>query len=337
MKKLFILFLMFCSIASQVRAQATGNYESQYNLRSNDNYVVQQARSPVYNQPQIEGQNVFKMDIRALSNEKPTGFIAIFAVSQAGENAEETDRLFNERYQKLVKALETSGLSARNVYVDMISFVPKYEYITEKKLFSKKTYIEVPKGFLMQKNIHIRYEREAQLDQLVTAAASCEIYELVKVEYLTESPARIYSKLRTEAIKYLNEQIEQYKLAGYRLDTAYRSFAEKTWVTMPHETYKTFQAYANFSNLKVSQEAMASKTLRAEEKVSCTFYNPLSLKEYDIVLNPNVFEPVVQYSLAIKVQFILKEYKVPEREKIVREVQLVLPNGGTQLVRPLEK
>lgn len=226
--KLTFVFLSFLMTA-RVGAQATGNYDSQYNVRSNDNYFQQNqsAASPSYNQPQFEGSNGFKIEVKALSNEKPTGFVAIFAVSQAGETAEETDRLFNERYQKFAKALEGFGVKSQNIYVDMISFVPKYEYVSEKKIFSKKTYIEIPKGFLMQKNIHIRYDREAQLDQLVTAAASCEIYDLVKIEYQTESPDKIYQKLRTEAMRYVKQQIETYKNMGYRIDTAYQMFAEK--------------------------------------------------------------------------------------------------------------
>lgn len=107
---------------------------------------------------------------------------------------------------------------------------------------------------------------------------------------------------------------------------------------MPHESYKKFQAYASFSNMKTTSDISAGKFARTDvEKTSSTFYQPLALKEYDIVLNPNVFEPVVQYSLAVKVVFYQKPYETPTREKVVREVQLVLPNGGTQVVRPVDK
>lgn len=314
-------------------AQAAGNYNSQYNKSAKNTQPTPNNNGvPQYNRANIASENIFTIEINALSNEKPTGFIAIFALAQAGETAEETDRLWNERYQRFEKAMENLGIAKNDIYIDMVSFVPKYEYVVDKKVFSRKTYIETPKGFLLQKNVHIRYAEEKTLDKLVTAAATADIYDLVKVEYQTASPALIFNKLRIETLRYLNEQIDFYQKTGIKLDSAYRSIAENTWVTMPHNRYTKYQAASSFSTLK--DAALQTKMNTQDyEKITTEFYEPLSVTDYDIVLNPNVFMPVIQYSLQIQVRFTMPERLPIIREKVVRETQVILPNGGVHIIK----
>ncbi len=52
--------------------------------------------------------------------------------------------------------VKAQGVKEKDVFTDMLSFVPVYEIETTRKLFSK-TYQEVPAGFEIQKNIHIRF------------------------------------------------------------------------------------------------------------------------------------------------------------------------------------
>ncbi len=85
---------------------------------------------------------------------------------------------------------QIAGHPDGDIYVDMVNFFPKYEYDVSKKLFSKKTYTEIPKGFELQKNIHIRYTAPALLDRIVTAAARQEIYDIVKVDYFVKDPQK---------------------------------------------------------------------------------------------------------------------------------------------------
>lgn len=327
--------LLMMAIGLQISllyGQATGNYNSQYNKNGRQNPIANNNSNPQQNRAVISSENIFTIDINALSNEKAIGFIAIFALSQAGENAEETDRLWNEKYQRFLKNIESLNISKQDIYVDMVSFVPKYEYITDKKIFSRKTYIETPKGFLLQKNVHIRYNEESILDKLVTAAANADVYDLVKVEYQTVSPATVYNKLRMETFKYLNEQIEMYQRAGIKLDSAYRSMAENTWITMPHNRYSKYQAFSSFSTLK-DYSQMGKVNTQDYEKVMTEFYEPLSPIDYDIVLNPNVFKPVIQFSMNLQVRFVLKERQPIIFEKAIRETQVILPNGGVHTVK----
>ena len=81
---------------------------------------------------------------KGLANIKADAFVAIFSVVQVGKSAEEATSLMSQRLSPVLSALKAKNMEA---FVDMISFVPMYEYETEKKVFSKRTYNEVPIGF----------------------------------------------------------------------------------------------------------------------------------------------------------------------------------------------
>ena len=69
----------------------------------------------------------------------------------------------------------------------MISFVPVYQYETEKKVFNRKTYNEVPAGFELKKNIHIKFSDPEQLNEFISILSNYEIYDLVRVDYFSNA------------------------------------------------------------------------------------------------------------------------------------------------------
>ena len=52
-----------------------------------------------------------------------------------------------------------------------------YEYETEKKVFSKRTYNELPVGFELKQNLHIKIREASQLNELIILLSNSEIYE----------------------------------------------------------------------------------------------------------------------------------------------------------------
>ena len=95
------------------------------------------------------------ISVKGLANVKADSYVAIFSVSQTGKTAEEVNTLIDGRINDALKKLKTK--TNLTTYVDMISFVPVYEYEVQKKIFSKKTYNEIPVGFELKKNIQILF------------------------------------------------------------------------------------------------------------------------------------------------------------------------------------
>ena len=351
MNKLTIFATTFFLVSTLfVKGQAEGNFKSRaaspapqqvqemdiqqraYNAPGNENA---NSSNDYYNKPyqagmQFVGENVMVLNVNALSNNKAKEYVAVFNVTQAGATAEETDRLLNEKVNSFITGANALSLSRENIYVDMVSFLPRYEYVASKKVFSKKTYTEVPKGFILQKNIHVRFVNPEMLDKLITIAAKNEIYEVVKVDYTVDNPDKVYQELRNKAMDYLNQEIEAYRKIGLRLDTAYKVATENTWAIYPANRYTSYQAFSS-----VSMDAVRGAQIMEAEKTTTSFYNAIPADAYDIVLNPTILEPEVQYSYSLRVKFTMKERVVPVTTKTQsqKEFILVTPTGEVKTLK----
>ena len=321
-----LLLLSFCLWAIGVFAQAEGNFQQQQQTHTNANFNAQYRalpRAAVI----LEGNRV-EISVNALLNQKADSYTAIFNVVQLGKTADETNSLLNARLDALLASLKSLGIRDEDMYVDMVNFVPKYEYDWSKKLFSPKTYTETPKGFELQKNIHVRYTVPALLDRIVTAAARQEIYDIVKVDYNVKDPQKHYAQLREAAFQYLNQIKKQYLAIGTRLDSAYTITAENAWVAYPINRYQSYQAYAS----QKIDDHENGKVYRADKSTS-RFYNAVPSNDYDIVINPDILEPAVQFSYNLLVRFTLPDRKPVEKILVKKEFVLVTPAGEVKTLK----
>lgn len=334
---LFVMAAVFSSAAS-LWGQTMGNYgvqkQQQQMNETGGNYMQQNAVPQFRAVPkpatvQREG-NVVEIGINALSNQKAATYTAIFSVMQVGKTAEETNALLNQRLNAFLESLANMGISKSDVYVDMVNFLPKYEYDVSKKVFSKKTYTEVPKGFELQKNVHIRYKDHTLLDRIVTAAAAQEIFDIVKVDYFVPNAQTIYTQLREAAFKYLSDIKKQYQTIGVRLDSAYVVTGENAWVAYPINRYESYQA---FSAQLLEPNEKLSATVNAADKPIARFYNAVPADDYDIVINPEILEPAVQFSYSLIVRFTLPDRKPVTHTETKKEFILVTPNGEVKTLK----
>ncbi len=334
------LFLAFIS-GNVLIAQVQGNFKS----RQNQNNAQNEQNSNLYRgnyKPtetidvdretsglSIQGENVVDFQINVLSNQKATTYTALFNIVQLGKTADETNTALKNRLDPLIADLKVLGLKPEDIYVDMVNFLPKFEYDVSKKLFSKKTFTEIPIGFELQKNIHVRFSEPAVLDQIVAAAAKYEIYDIVKVDYFVKDSKAIYSQMRTAAVSYMKEIKAMYKEL-LPMDSAYVITGENTLVVYPGDRYKSYQAFSGQS-LDANQRADA-KVERVDKPVS-QFYDAIPANNYDVVINPEILEPSVQFSLNLTVRLTLKERKPSVVTKNQKEFVLVTPTGEVKTLK----
>jgi uncharacterized protein YggE len=319
MFSLLSAMLILLSIDVQVFAQAKGNYQavtSAYAISSNNQKTTVNVR-----------KNSLVIDVKALMNKQADSYLAIFNLVQLGPTAQEVDALLNARYQGFFDEAVAAGIPAENITTDMISFLPIYAYEEEKKLFSKN-YNEIPTGFELQKNIHVRYDSPKQLDILVSAAAKNEIYDLVKTEYFVEDTEAIYDELRKAAVKLMNEKVADYAKMGIVLDTVYRMLDDARGAIFPASRYQKYNAYVQSS----VQAFKKKSTLNEIRKPNTFFYNKIPYEDYDIVLNASMLEPCVQYTYHLQMHFFLEDnYRtITKREK---EYLLITPDATIERLR----
>ncbi len=244
--------------------------------------------------------NGLELTVRVLSNQTADRYVAIFNLTQIAETADKTNQLMKERVEGFQSALKGMGIVDNNIYIDVVTFIPLYEYEKDKKIFSNRNN-EVPKGYELQQNIHIGYTNADQLRAIMTTAAKFEVFDLITVEYQVDNYETVYGEMRQRAMGNIAQQLEGYeKQLGIDLTKANRSLAENKRVAYPSSRYSSYKAFANVSMGNINER---SKT-QDMYKPTTYYYDQLRAENFDIVIQPQVLEPAVQfvYELRLRIQ-----------------------------------
>jgi len=306
-------------------AGVVGNvYNNGYNngYQNDDKALMQQVTN---NYSSFSSGNDYVVKVNVLYNAVPNNYTAIFHLNQAGKKIQELDSLLQWRVNKFMVLANKIGVKKDNFYLDMIALVPIFE--REKKTFSK-TYIQVPKGFEIQKNLHVRYRDPAQLDQLFSMAAQCEIYDLVKVEYQFDSAEVANAIIREKAQLILQKKLKYYAKLGVQLDTNFRTITEQQAQNFPVDQYVPYSPLA-VSTLDDESSTDASKmAMPTNNSRSTLFYNQISSDGFDVVINPSPLKPGIQfvYSLEMKYKIVPTVYHNTKIQKDT-EILLITPQG----------
>jgi len=338
MKYIHLFLLLFISNISF--GQATGNkiYRNSNHSISlqSERFKSQLPNHTINIQPTtFSSKSNIYLSIKGMVNLKADNYVAIFSLTQVGKTIQEINTLIDQRIQQAKAGLaDEEGLE---IYIDMISFVPLYDYEVEKKVFSKKTYNEIPSGFELKKNIHIQYQKSEQLNKIVTAMSAAEIYDLVKVDYFSNQIDTVKAELAQQAQKLLQQKLKNYQtLLGEPLDSMEKQVHDGYQIVYPIERYDAYQAY-NSSSL---QSKKADNVNRAD-KSTTLYYEAISDQGIDFVLNPTILEPSIQLMYEIKL-FVNRTKALQEKQRAkelktskdhqvipppVKEYYLLLPDG----------
>lgn len=270
----------------------------------------------------------FLVRVHVLYNAAPTSYMAIFHLNQAGKKVQDIDSLMSKRVSKLVSQCASIGLKKEDFYTDMIALVPIFE--KEKKTFGKN-YTQVPKGFEMQKNLHVRYKSAAQLDALFTLAAQCEIYDLIKVEYFYDSTEAANQILKNKAVQVLNQKLKTYKQMGIGLDTNFRTVQEQRHQYFPIDEYRSYSplAVSTLEADEVTDAAKSGVTQQTSTQRTTMFYNQVSSDGFDAVINPAPLAPTIQFVYNVDVRYKIHVPVQTKTETIKQTDLLIITPQGT--------
>jgi hypothetical protein len=266
--------------------------------------------------------------VHVLYNAAPSSYMAIFHMNQAGKKVQDIDSLMSKRVAKLIAQGQSIGLKKEDFYTDMIALVPIFE--KEKKTFGKN-YTQVPKGFEMQKNLHVRYKNAAQLDALFTLAAQCEIYDLIKVEYFYDSTETANQILKNKAVQVLNQKLKTYKQMGISLDTNFRMVQEQRHQYFPIDEYRSYSPLA-VSTLEADEVSDATKSgipQQSSTQRTTMFYNQVSSDGFDAVINPAPLAPTIQFVYNVDVRYKIHVPVQTKTETIKQTDLLIITPQGT--------
>ena len=295
---------------------AAGNYYSYGNPAQGAmaNYQYNQTNQILDRNPASNAlvyNDEINITVNGLMNVLADNYVAVFNIIQVGATAKNADSLMGSRIGQFKTGLKSIGVDTSDIKIDMISFMPKYDYKRDNIIFSRK-YNEVPVGFELEKNVYVRFKHTKSLDGILSMAAQAEIYDLVKVDCTFPNTERLLDSLRLCCLEELRAKNKSYQLAGFRLDTLKKTMADGFKTIYPETKYVSYQALSRPSIGSIKRRQDDQPYVNQATIPYSRFYGQVCYDNYDIVINPVITEPVVQLSYTISVKYFLKE---PEKTK----------------------
>lgn len=312
-------------------AQHSGNVNSETAKKEMGNYNYNnQYQNREVNSIQTTYSNDYEMviNIKGIYNEKATAQRAVFSVLQIGKSAEEATNLMDERIGKVVAALQEFNKDI-DVVTDIITFIPTYEYEVEKKIFNPKTYNEKPSGFELKKNLIIKYKNTNDLNKIMNICAKQEIYDMAKVDYVTNNLDQIRDVLQAKALEEYKQMLTNYSaIMNTDLFKKEKTLTEGYNTIYPMESYKSYSAYSQAS-INFDPKSQVNQV----KKNTTQFYDAALTKSHTFVVNPEITEPTIQlfYDMVIKIK--LKEDMLPKNTIIRNNRYYIITQSGD--IKPL--
>lgn len=250
-----------------------------------------------------DGTSTF-VEASILMNVQADEYVAVFGVTEEGKSPDEASTKMEATLAGFKEALKPLGIARENLFVDFVIQNRIYAYRIEGTLAREEI-----TGFELKKNVSIHFKDKTLIDQLVIAAARSQIYDLIKVDYIVKDMAATQAKLQADTIDLLKSKSERYqKLLGVKLFGPMQIVADKPSVYYPVEQYDSYRA-SESENISTPYDR-SRYTVQNARKSRTTYFNPLNGNGFDVVVNPVIIEPVIQFTTYLKVK-----YEAPKNRK----------------------
>ena len=243
--------------------------------------------------------SVMFVEASVMMNVRADEYVALFGVTEDAPAIDDAMRRIDERIRNFTADLRALGVAQSDMDIDFITQTRVYDFETiSSKVLAQERFV----GFRVKKNVIVHYREKDRIERILTAAAKWEIHDLIKVDYHVSDPEAIRGRLLQEATKIIKDKGEKYRgLLGIPLGAPMMIQQEKYDIYFPGDMY---QSYTASESGKVSG---SDKVMVQEMQKSATFYfDALTVDGFDRVINPLVVEPVVQFTLYLKVRYSVK-------------------------------
>ena len=303
MKRSLILCLITIVSASACFAQASGNVgysQAGGNARAETNERNKRTLAKEDAPPSATSMFV---DASVLMNVKADEYVAIFGVSQECNTVAECNQKMDATINEFSGELKRLGIGSEDIFVDFAAQNKIYGYEVAGSIAKEKLV-----GFELKKNVSIHYRDKLLLDRLVIAASQSRIFDLIKVDYIVRDTGAVQNRLMEEATRIVKQKAARYeKLLEIKLLPPAQVYAERPSIYFPTEMYDSYTAYE--AEDIASNYYREKYTVQGARKSRTFFFNPLNADGFDYVMNPVVIEPVVQFTLYLRVKYEIEQVK----------------------------
>ncbi len=303
MKRILLILLSGVVLHGVCSAQVSGN--AAYSQSGGSARAKQNERSKHVLLPGEMPPSPTSMFLEAnvLMNVKADEYVAVFGVLQEGATVAECNQKMDATVGEFSVELKQLGIGGDDVFVDFAAQNKIYGFQVTGSIAKERLV-----GFELKKNVSVHYKDKLLLDKLVIAASKSKIFDLIKVDYVVRDPTAVQGKLMDDAAQVLRQKAALYeKLLGIKLQPPVQVYAEKPSIYFPTEMY---DSYAASESEEISSDSDRQKyTIQGARKSRTFFFNGLNADGFDHITNPVIIEPVVQFTLYLKVKYEIEANK----------------------------
>jgi len=236
------------------------------------------------------------LEASVLMNVPANEYVAVFAVSGEGSTLALARAQIDGTIKRFEERLRDLNLSGDNTNVDFVAQTRIFAYDTSDPNVAK----EILSGFEVKKNVALRYKDKGALDRILEAAASVNVFDLVKVDYVLSDTAAIQAKLMEEAAKIIRRRAEEVeKLFGLPKVQITNVHPAQFGTYFPSELYDSYEA-AESENIYSYRQ---NQLIQRARKPRTFYYHGLDGKDYDLVIGPAIVAPMVQCTVYVRVKY----------------------------------
>ena len=235
------------------------------------------------------------LDAKVLTSVETKEYVAVFGLAQEADTLQLANQKLQDQIATFQRGLTALGIRPEDTYIDFITQNRVYDYVVKGNTAREKV-----AGFQIKENFAIRFKDHATLDQIVPLAAQGGIFDLIKVDYVTNDLSAVRTQMAAEALKALKQKEDAYIKLGMKL----------TPVSVVAENFDSFQPFEAYSSYKAFETGNVDDNYRVVErrKNSTLFFEPLSPGKFDLVLAPIGVQPQVQCTFYLRVKYFVNSH-----------------------------
>jgi uncharacterized protein YggE len=263
----------------------------------------EQAKRMIVDKAQPPTATTTFVEADVLINVKADEFVAVFGISQEGTTVEECSQKMQRVVKEFTDSLKAMAIADNDLFLDFVTQTKIYGFEVAGDIAQEKLV-----GFELKKNLSVHYKDRLLLDNIVVSAARSKIYDLIKVDYIVRDLKSIQNRLMDEAAAIVQQKSARYeKLLGIKLQPPAQIFAEKYATHYPSGMYDSYTA-AESEEIAI-QAQRQNRTVQLARKGRTFVFNGLDGDGFDQVIDPLITEPVVQFTLYLKVKYEVEQIK----------------------------
>lgn len=233
---------------------------------------------------------------KVLMNVLADEYVIVYGVSEENTSVSECNDKIDKRINSFVSEIKKLGIEPKDLYIDFITQNRVYDYE-----LSGNTAYEKLIGFELKKNISIHFRDKKLIDKLTISASNYQIFDLVKVDYIVTDIWKVKNQLFEKSMKIINSKKKMY-IANMNIQLLPESqiYSENLTIYSPSKAYDSYSAY---ESSKLGTNYYSKTTTVQKRKMKTFYFNPVDQSGFDMVLNPVIIEPVIQFDYSLNMKY----------------------------------